>query len=97
MIHDKYEGLLNNVKSTTNRDPKWDGTTDTLKAFSELLVEVIRDTERQSRINLGLQKWVCILTIILTVFTAILLWIGLVQIKLIHINQNPPTEMQTKE
>ena len=61
------------------------------------MVEVIRDTERQSRINLGLQKWVCILTIILTVFTAILLWIGLVQIKLIHINQNPPTEMQTKE
>lgn len=80
MDSDKYEQLLEDVRKPSNRDPKFDGITDTIKAASELFVEGIRDSERQARINLKLQRWVCYLTVVLTALTIALTLIGLIQI-----------------
>ena len=74
MAHDKYDDLLKSIKDTSNIDPKWNGTTDTLKAFSVLLVEVVRDLDKQAKINKWLQIWIVILTVVLTIFTAALLY-----------------------
>lgn len=69
----KYDSLLEAVKKPKSLDPKWDGTTDTIKAFAELLVELAKDATEQTERNIRVQKWLLGFSIALLVLTFALL------------------------
>lgn len=68
--------LLTAVKNTTNLDPKFSGTTDTIKAFSELLVALSEKADEQAIKNLSLGQSVRNLTWYILGLTVVMIFLG---------------------
>lgn len=70
-MHSKYDSLLKAVQETTNRDPKFDGVTDTVKAFAKLLVALAEDATEQTTKVIRLTWALLFLTVLLSVVSVI--------------------------